>query len=387
MASAAINAETVQYCFLDLDLDHHRAKLARAAAFVDATDSRYGFSSKDLRSLGGSELARIPELMASDHEWSSKGALVELRPPVAGNRILVKLHWDVAPLACENFATLCANGASAISGAKQKSKPAPTGESGKPLTYRNSVVHRILPGFVLQGGDFVFGNGSGGESIFGKKFKDERAGLAEKHNRRGILSMGNSGKNSNTSQWFITLAAAPQCDGKHVIFGQVVSGWEVLEAAEKLGSTSGEPTASVTITDCGLWTPFSPACGYWYDQPDAESFSGVSEKFIVRPRVAIVAPSDAVLDRFSKALLPYCSVMLILEEEAATVQELLDSFAVDVVVVAPACAKDVNLHLSESWGPRRLRLSEVILEAKPADALNAVHNSSWLSSWPLDGKS
>ena len=85
---------------------------------------------------------------------------------------------------------------------------------------------------------FVFGNGSGGESIFsGRKFKDERAGLGLKHDRRGILAMGNSGKNSNSSQWFITLDAAPQCDNKHVVFGEVVSGWAVLQAVENLGTT------------------------------------------------------------------------------------------------------------------------------------------------------
>lgn len=80
----------------------------------------------------------------------------------------------------------------------------------------------------MQGGDFVFGNGSGGESIYnGKKFKDERAGLQLKHDGKGVLSMGNSGKNSNTSQFFITFKEAPQCDGKHVVFGKVVSGFEV----------------------------------------------------------------------------------------------------------------------------------------------------------------
>lgn len=86
----------------------------------------------------------------------------------------------------------------------------------------------MVPKFIVQGGDFVFGNGSGGESIYnGKKFKDERAGLGMKHDKAGVLSMGNSGKNSNTSQFFITLDKAPQCDGKHVVFGEVISGMEV----------------------------------------------------------------------------------------------------------------------------------------------------------------
>ena len=85
----------------------------------------------------------------------------------------------------------------------------------------------------MQSGDFVFGNGSGGESFLtGKKFKDERGGLLQKHDRAGVLSMGNSGKHSNTSQFFVTLAPAPQCDGKHVVFGRMISGWEVLRAVE-----------------------------------------------------------------------------------------------------------------------------------------------------------
>ena len=169
---------------------------------------------------------------------------IEVRPPSYGNRIVVKLNWDEAPLACENFATLCTNGNTTLldpmnttnfnNNSNKKSKT-PIGQCGKPLTYKDSIIHRIEPGFIMQGGDFVFGNGSGGESIYnGKKFKDEKAGLLLKHNKKGILSMGNSGKNSNTSQFFITFKKTPQCDGKHVVFGEVISGFEVLDAIEKV---------------------------------------------------------------------------------------------------------------------------------------------------------
>ena len=151
MAPTGLNASNSSYCYLDFDLDHHRSKLATAAAFVHATDSRYGFSSKDLRLLGGSEVARIPDLMASDHDWA--GREVEVRPPPAGNRVVVRLFWDVAPLACENFATLCANGSLLPASKEKKAKPAPVGESGKPLTYRGSIVHRVEPKFIIQGGD------------------------------------------------------------------------------------------------------------------------------------------------------------------------------------------------------------------------------------------
>jgi peptidylprolyl isomerase len=395
MASAgggSIHEMTARYCFIDLDLNQHRSKLATAAAFVDATDSRYGFSSKDLLSLGGSELARVQDSIHTDHEWSSKVAAgIEIRPPEPGNRIVLKLFWDVAPLACENFATLCDNGTT--SGLGKKRRPPPVGESGKPLTYRNSTVHRVVSNFILQGGDFIFGNGSGGESIFnGKKFKDERPGLLRKHDRRGILSMGNSGKNSNSSQWFITFAAAPQCDGKHVVFGEIISGWEVIDAVETLGSASGEPIASVAVTDCGLWTPLTtPAAGYWFDQPDADSFTGVSSVFVVRPRVAVLAPSDAVLETMSKALLPYPSVKLIVAAgsvaKAKLVNELLANFEVDVVLVAPACKSVIAaIQLPESWN--RKTTAGFVLEAKPVEAFARVRTMSWLSQetgWKLDG--
>jgi hypothetical protein len=148
-----LNSGSAGYCFLDFDLNDHRAKLASAAAFVDAIDARYGFTSKDLRLLGGSEIARIPDLISMDHEWCGKAAGVEVRPPVAGNRVVVQLYWDVAQLACENFSTLCANGSLLPGSTDKKAKPAPIGESGKPLTYRKSTVHRAVPKFIVQGGD------------------------------------------------------------------------------------------------------------------------------------------------------------------------------------------------------------------------------------------
>ena len=189
-----MNGNGQQYCFLDFDLNNERLKLATCAAFVDSTDLTYGLSSKDLMALGGSEVSRLKELISSDHVWAPKnekcGGIVT-RPPLEGNRVVVKLYWDVAPMACENFATLCANGAPVVlPGSKaEKAKPAPIGDSGKPLTYRHSKIHRIVPGFVFQGGDFVYGNGSGGECVFGNKktFKDERAGLNLKHDRFGLL--------------------------------------------------------------------------------------------------------------------------------------------------------------------------------------------------------
>ena len=374
---SSINVSNAEFCYIDLDFNDSRAKLARCAAFVAATDSRYGFSSNDLRLLGGSEVSRIPDLFQVDHEWSGQGD-IEVKPPSAGNRIVVKLYWNVAPLACENFATLCWNGS--------QGKPAPTGESGKAMTYRGSNVHRIQSDFVLQAGDFVKGNGSAGESIFnGKKFKDERPGLLLEHDRRGVLSMGNSGKNSNSSQFFITFAASPQCNGKHVVFGEVVSGFSVLAYATTFATKDGTPTVPVTITDCGLYTPFkTPGAGYWFDQPDDEAYSGISPVFVQRPRVAVVAPSAAVIGRFVKAIGCVCDIVapFCMDQEGNSISnriiELLENVGADVILVAPACASFVaEFTLPPNWSS--LEKSSVVLEAKYTEALSAIRTRSWLS--------
>ena len=254
---------------------------------------------------------------------------------------------------------------------------------------------------MLQGGDFALGNGAGGESIFGKKFKDERAGLALKHDKRGVLSMGNSGKNSNSSQFFLTFDKAPQCDGKHVIFGQIKSGMQVLDACERLGTSSGAPAVPIVITDCGIYQPLqTPGSGFWYDQPDPDSYSGVSPVFIVRPRVVLLAPSTAVLQKFASALGKNASIVDQLEmkedgeAQVSRINELLADFSADIAVVAPAC-KSVksSFQVPKSWQAssgttNSISLEEIILVTKPVDALSAVHSKSWLSKqsqWRLDG--
>lgn len=369
--------EKHQFCFIDFDIDAYRSKLLLAASFVDATDTRYGFSSKDLRHLGGSEISRIEELLLNDHEWSPRVADVggvAVRPPRSGNRIIVKLNWEVAPLACENFSTICKN-------SSMPEPKIPVGQSGKPLSYKDSVVHRIVTDFVMQCGDFVFGNGSGGESIFGgKKFKDERGGLALKHDRRGILSMGNSGKNSNTSQFFLTFGSVPQCDGKHVVFGEIISGFEVLAAIEAEGSSSGEPRVPVTITACGVHEPFvTPPAGYWYDKPD-DSYNGFSPVFMCRPRVLVLAPTSDVCAKFKKQLSSIATLTFIVSEEhkndandneiANKTVSLLQKYAIDLVIVAPACRNCAPSQLPDEWqniAATELSLDDVVLISKPLD--------------------
>ena len=121
--------------------------------------------------------------------------------------------------------------------------------SGIPQHYKGSTFHRVIPSFMVQGGDFTQGNGRGGESIYGGKFDDE--GFPFKHTKAGQLSMANAGPNTNGSQFFITLGAQPHLDGKHMVFGQVESGMEFVQQIESLGSSSGSVSETVTISDCG----------------------------------------------------------------------------------------------------------------------------------------
>jgi peptidylprolyl isomerase len=155
---------------------------------------------------------------------------------VAG-RIEMELFADTCPKTAENFLELCV-------GTKSK--------SGKTLHYKGSSFHRVIPSFMCQGGDFTAGDGTGGESIYGAKFADETFdGKAGKHFGPGTLSMANAGPNTNGSQFFICTAATPHLNGKHVVFGQVVKGYDVIKKIEAVGSRSGKTSSKVTISDCG----------------------------------------------------------------------------------------------------------------------------------------
>ncbi len=149
--------------------------------------------------------------------------------------ITIELFADVVPKTAENFRALC-------TGEKG------VGKSGKPLNYAGSTFHRVISGFMIQGGDFTRGNGTGGESIYGEKFADENFKL--KHTGPGTLSMANAGPNTNGSQFFITVVATPHLDGKHVVFGNVVDGMDVLKKLEAQGSQSGATKSEVKLAAC-----------------------------------------------------------------------------------------------------------------------------------------
>eukprot|EP00300_Choanocystis_sp_HF-7_P015090 c18932_g1_i1.p1 GENE.c18932_g1_i1~~c18932_g1_i1.p1 ORF type:complete len:219 (+),score=39.83 c18932_g1_i1:354-1010(+) len=214
----------------------------RGRRYVAECGESMGLGTTDVLDLDETGRELFQTLYDADARYSSKGPATPIKPtPFVVGRIVIELFED-SPRAFENFKCL-------ITGEKGVGK-----DSGKPLAYQGSGFHRIVSGFMCQGGDFVRGDGSGGESIFGKKFKDEKEGLRRKHDSAGVVGMANKGPNSNSSQFYITFGPTPQLDGKHVVVGRVVEGLDVLHTIEqRAGTPDGlKPRETVVIHQCGL---------------------------------------------------------------------------------------------------------------------------------------
>lgn len=203
---------------------------------VQVNSGRMGiFGSKGVTELGSDSIS-VPSWAK---EISPNNPVVYFDITVDGQplgRVEMTLAADIVPKTADNFRALC-------TGEKG------VGQSGKPLHYKGSIFHRVIPNFMCQGGDFTRFNGTGGESIYGNKFADENFRL--KHTGAGILSMANAGPNTNGSQFFICTVPTPFLDGKHTVFGYVSKGMNVVKAIESYGSQSGSTSGKIAIADCG----------------------------------------------------------------------------------------------------------------------------------------
>jgi len=222
-------------------LPAHIAWRATAAAMETAAEKRERLLAKKAAAAAAkaeAEAAAAEEKAKKDKAQKDKAFTsttyfdISIGGEPAG-RLTFGLYGDVAPITAENFRALC------------------TGEKGESLNYAGSAFHRIVPGFVAQGGDFTSGDGKGGESIYGGTFADEQFEFG--HIERGVLSMANAGPDTNGSQFFITLVDTVDfLDGKHVVFGKLTDGVEVLEQMAAVGTKkSGAVTSPVVITACG----------------------------------------------------------------------------------------------------------------------------------------
>jgi len=222
-------------------------------------------------------------------------------------RIVFELFSEDVPITTENFRALC-------TGEKG------LGKSGKPLHFKGSIFHRIIPNFMLQGGDFTNANGTGGESIYGEKFNDEN--FKHKHERAGLLSMANAGPNTNGSQFFITTTATPHLDGKHVVFGRGVKGMGVVRKLEHIETKQDKPVVDCVISNCGQLQPGEPdgvpvpADGDHYEESpmDQEGISNTHDRIVAANAIKDVGNNHFKKQSFKEAVEKYEKALRFLAE-------------------------------------------------------------------------
>ncbi|KAJ6588114.1 peptidyl-prolyl cis-trans isomerase [Mycena capillaripes] len=266
-------------------------------------------------------------------------------------RVVFSVYSDLVPKTAENFRALC-------TGEKG------TGIQGKPLWYKGSGFHRVIKGFMCQGGDFTAGNGTGGESIYGEKFEDEA--FPVKHEKPFLLSMANSGPGTNGSQFFITTAPTPHLDGKHVVFGEVVKGKSIVRQIENYPTSSGDvPNAPVVIADCGVLAPDDPCLTEVTatDGDGHEDFPEDDDADVQDPAVALRIATE--LRELATKLYKEGKTELALQKYQKSIRYL------DVHTLLPEDNAELQASYEALLAPLLLNSALVAVRLQPPSAVNA----------------
>ncbi|CAO3647244.1 unnamed protein product [Cunninghamella echinulata] len=242
----------VKKVYLDIaigNIEQHQEKSERyekARAWVMKWSTTYGLESNNLNSLNNQDRETVRDILSSDPLAQEEKWLVDQPTPLGGGRLILELNDQDCPKTTNNFISICQGNVVGKASKKQ-------------LHYKSTRLFRLVPDFVVQGGDVTKNDGSGGDSIYNGKFNDEKNGL-KPFNKKGLLAMANSGKNSNTSQFFITLKDPEESNskqlskinGKYVIFGQVIEGFDVLDQLNQVPVQNETPSIDLTVVDCGV---------------------------------------------------------------------------------------------------------------------------------------